>query len=251
MKPILSLFSLLAIFLFSCNNQKSKITESQNSSVVIEAKQSKNLSSNSKKDTVYVNYGDNKVILDLLPLLPDAAFRDFKWTKNERQQLVEDVKKNGYYIDRDSFHLNLIYAQPNTIGYSVIDGFWEMTIYKCADNSYLVIANTITGDDNSLNVFNYRNGVLKSAENQTAIFGDFRKELMIPGAKDCAARLKELRGPIFDYNFRNLNQVEIESALYLTKEKYQNCLKGNTLVYQFIPTEKKFKLKKVYWKEKK
>jgi len=60
-----------------------------------------------------------------------------------------------------------------------------------------------------------------------------------------------LNDPIFQFDFTNKNKVEIESSWYLTKDAYENCFVGNSIIYNFNPKTKKFEIEKIYWKAKK
>lgn len=162
-----------------------------------------------------------------------------------------EIKANNYYTDDDPLYFTQKYFRPQEAGFTIVDGFWSINSYKTAENSYIVITNDVVGDGNDLNFYEIKSKSLKQYLDKKTIFSDFKELLKKQGtSENCEAKFEELNDPIFEYDFSVHNKIEIDGSWYLTKEEYDNCLTGNTIIYKFNPESKKFEIEKIYWKPK-
>ena len=83
------------------------------------------------------------------------------------------------------------------------------------------------------------------------MFSDFKEQLKkTENCENCEEQFEEMNDPIFVFDLTRKNKVEIDGSWNLTKEKYENCLIGNAILYNFNPKTKKFEIEKKYWKPK-
>jgi hypothetical protein len=247
------IFILLTLTILSCENktQHSVSTTSKLEDTLKVEKSENNQNSNSI-NKVATDFKKNKDLLDIILLLPDSAFSSWEWKLNDRIKWYNEIKENNFYIDDNPDYFNQTYFEPNKAGFSIIDGFWSINIYKTAENSYIVITDDIVGDGNSLNFYEVKSNIIKKYLDEKTIFSDFtellkRKE----NTGNCKEKFEEMNDPIVEFDFTSKNKVEIESSWFLTKKNHENCLTGNAIIYNFNPETKKFELEKIYWKPKK
>jgi hypothetical protein len=242
---------ILTLIFFSCENktQKSASTSLKHEDT-LKLEKSENIQNTINK--IAIDFKKNKDLLDIILLLPDSAFPSWEWKLNDRIKWYKEIEENNFYIDENPDYFNQSYFEPNKAGFTIVDGFWSINIYKTAENSYIVITDDIVGDGNSLNFFEVKSNKIKKYLDEKTIFSDFIEQLKKKeNTENCVEKFEELNDPIFEFDFISKNKVEIESSWYLTKEKYENCLIGNAIVYNFDPETKKFEIEKIYWKEKK
>ncbi|GAA4113939.1 hypothetical protein GCM10022393_13180 [Aquimarina addita] len=206
-----------------------------------------NEDSSKYSDTIVVNYKDNKKILDILTLFPETNMGSWDWSQKERIDLVNEIKKNNFFIDIDPIFLNIKYVEPNTIGLSVIDGFWTLSVYDIDLNTKLVITNNIVGDGNSFTAYKLKNQKLKIL-NLDTIFGDYFNSLLKNNSEGCASLLNE-NEITFDYDFSHPEFIKI-SSWYLHKIE-TDCFKGNTIILKLNKSKSLFETKEVLWEENK
>jgi hypothetical protein len=235
------------LLLISCNNKKAENTVKENNkSLKTEVRNAQIEQKVQSSDTIKINYNENKEILEILKLLPNKSMESWEWIKSEREEMVQSISRNNYFIDTTPNYNTIKHIKTNTICTQVVDGSWTMSIYKIAQNNYIVITDDMVGDGNDLMSFEYKNGSLKEIE-FSSLFNGLQKNLLKnPDAKECAELLED-NLLTFDYNFNEKQKVTI-SSLFFKKGKNENCLKGNTLNYKFIPELKKFELQSITWK---
>jgi hypothetical protein len=236
------------LLLISCNNKKAENNTLKENNNSLKTKV-KNVQIDQKvqfSDTIKINYNENKEILEILKLLPNKTMASWEWTKNEREEMVQSISRNNYFVDTTPNYNNIKYIKTNIIGTQVVDGFWKMSIYKIAPNNYIVITDDIVGDGNDLMSFEYKNGTLTEIEFSSLFNGLQKKLLKNPDEKDCS-ELLEYNLLTFDYDFDQKQNVTI-SSWFLKKGEHENCFKGNILNYKFIPELKKFDLQSITWK---
>lgn len=247
------IFIILTLTLLSCKNKTQNAVSTNtklDDSLKIEI--SENNQNSNPINKVAIDYTINKDILDIILLLPESAFPSWEWKLNDRIKWYNEIKENNFYIDDNPDYFNQTYFEPNKAGFTIVDGFWSINIYKTAENSYIVITDDIVGDGNSLNFFEVKSNKIKKYLDEKTIFSDFKEQLKKKeNAKNCVEKFEELNDPIFEFDFKSKNKVRIESSWYLTKENYENCLIGNAIIYNFNPEIKKFEIEKIYWKPKK
>jgi len=200
---------------------------------------------------VAVDFTKNKDLLDIILLLPEKSFSSWDWKSEDRIQWYKEIKANNYYIDDDPNFFNLKYLKPNEAGFSIVDGFWSINIYKTSENTFVVVTNDRVGDGNTLNFYEVKSNTIKECLNENLLLPD-HKEYLKKKVSDanCDEQFEELNDPIFVYNFSGPNKIEIESSWYLTEESYSDCFIGNAIQYNFNPQLKKFEVAKIYWKPK-
>ena len=251
MKQLLVLFSVVTII--SCNKQtQNEIATNSEVKDTIQTDSVKTEEKIASKNKIEVDFAKNKDLLDIILLLPDTAFSSWEWTLEDRIKWYNEIKMNNFYIDDEPNFFNQKYLEPNSAGFSIVDGSWSINIYKTAENSYIVITDDITGDGNALNFYEVKANKIKEYLNEKILFSDFRELLKMKNTREnCIEKFEELNDPIFEYDFTDENKIEIESSWYLLQKEYSNCLIGNAILYNFNPKTKKFDLEKIYWKEKK
>lgn len=250
MKQLLIL--LLTLTTASCKNktQDSALTASK-SVYTAKVNPTENASKANPKDKVVIDFKKNKDLLDIILLLPDSAFSSWEWKIEDRIKWYNEIKANNYYTDENPDWFNQKYFEPNKAGFSIVDGFWSINIYKTFGNSYIVITDDIVGDGNLLNFYEVKSNVIKKHLDEKTIFSDFKEQLKREkNAENCEGKFEKMNDPIFNFDFRRKDKVEIESSWSLIKERYGTCLIGNAIIYDFNPNTKRFEIEKIYWKPK-
>jgi hypothetical protein len=205
---------------------------------------------NNELNKIEVNYNSNKELLDIILLLPDSVFDSWEWKIEDREKWYNEIKSNNFWIDKDTMFFNQIYFKPNTTCFQIVDGSWTVSIYKTFNNSFIVITNDIV-DGNVINIYEVKNNKIIENLNFEFLFEDFRKQMKFDNLPQaCAEKLIDFEDTIFSFDFSDESLVEIESSWYLTKEKYENCLKGKSILYKFNSKTKKFEFDRIYWKTK-
>lgn len=245
-KVILLKIILFYLVLQSCLNKTTN--EIQDSVKNVNTENTRDLNLQSK---VEIDFTENKKILDIILLLPDTVFSSWSWKLEDRIKWYNEIKANNYYIDNDPNFFNQKYFEPTKAGFQIVDGFWSINIYKTSDNSYIVISNDIVGDGNDINFFEVKSNKIQKYLNEKVLTSEYKELLKKKNTdENCNEIHEELDGPIFNYNFIDDNKIEIESSWFLIKENYDNCLIGNSIVYNFNAQSKKFEVEKIYWKQK-
>ncbi|MES2811247.1 MAG: hypothetical protein V4670_02150 [Bacteroidota bacterium] len=250
MKKLLIIFLTLTII--SCKNQtQDKTSTDSELKDTIKTDLVKNEKKLDSKNKVEIDFIKNRDLLDIILLLPDTAFSSWEWKLEDRIKWYNEIKTNSFYIDKNPDFFNQKYFEQTRAGFSIVDGFWSINIYKTTENTYIVITDDIVGEGNELNFYEVKANRIKEYLNEKLIFSDFKELLKMKNAdENCNEKFEELSDPIFEYDFSIKNKIEIESSWYLTEENYSNCLTGNALLYNFNPQNKKFEIEKIYWKQK-
>jgi hypothetical protein len=245
------IFIILTLILFSCENKtQNEVSTTSKLDDTLKVEKSENIQKSI--NIVAIDFKLNKDLLDIILLLPDSVFPSWEWKLSDRTKWYNEIKENNFYLDDNPDYFNQKYFEPNKAGFTIVDGFWSINIYKTAENSYIVITDDIVGDGNSLNFFEVKSNKIKKYLDEKTMFLDYRAQLKKKEkTENCVEIFEELDAPIFEFDFTSKNKVEIESSWYLTKENYENCLIGNAVIYNFNPETKKFEIEKVYWKPKK
>lgn len=247
------IFIILTLIILSCENKTQNVVSTTSKlEDTLKIEKSKINQKSNPINKVAIDYIKNKDLLDIILLLPDSAFPSWEWKLNDRIKWYNEIKDNNFYIDDNPDYFNQTYFEPNKAGFTIIDGFWSINIYKTTENSYIVITDDIVGDGNSLNFFEVKSNKIKNYLDEKTIFSDFKEQVKKKeNTENCTEKFEELNYPIFEFDFTSKNKVEIESSWYLLKEDYENCLIGNAVIYNFNPETKKFEIEKIYWKPKK
>lgn len=239
-------------------NEKITLSENEKNNVdlikQIEAEKKKdftstktsNEDSSKYSDTITVNYKNNKKILDILTLFPETNMGSWDWSQKERIDLVNEIKENNFFVDTDPIFLNIKYVKPNTMGLSVIDGFWTLSVYDIDLNTKLVITNDIVGDGKFISTYQLKNNVLKPLNSKDILNIEFNK-LLKNNSQECKDLLDE-ESSFFDYDFSNPEYIEI-SSWSINKEE-NNCFNGNKITLKLNQLKGKFETSNIIWKEK-
>jgi len=240
-------------------NEKITLSENEKNNVdlikQIEVEKKKELSINGPSDedsskysdTITVNYKENKKILDILTLFPETNMGSWDWSQKERIDLINEIKQNNFFVDTDPLFLNIKYVEPNTMGLSVIDGFWTLSVYDIDLNTKIVITNDIVGDGNSFTAYKLKNQKLEIL-NLDTVFGDYFSGLLKNNSEECASLLNE-NEITFDYDFSHSEFIKI-SSWYLHKIE-TDCFKGNTIILKLNKSKRLFETKEILWEENK
>lgn len=243
---------LFTLTILSCKNETlngvSKTSKPKDTVAKEVLKHDKKLNSRNK---IAIDFKKNKDLLDIILLLPESSFSSWEWKLEDRIKWYNEIKENGYYTDDNPDYFNLKYFEPHRAGFSIVDGYWSITIYKTSESSFIVITNDIVGDGNNLNFYEVKSNALKNYLNEEELFLNFKEVLKKKElTENCDEEFEELNDAMFEFDFTKKNKVEIESSWYFTKEDYQNCFVGNAILYIFNPKTKRFEIEKVYWKAK-
>lgn len=250
MKHLLILLLILTII--SCKNKtQDTVSTTSNSIDTLKVESLENNPKLNSKNKIGIEFEKNKDLLDIILLLPDSAFLSWKWKLEDRVKWYNEIKANNYYTEESPDFFKQKYFEPTKAGFTIVDGFWSINIYKTSEKSYIVITDDIVGDGNSLNFYEVKSNVIKKYLDEKTIFANFKEQLKKKeNVENCDEKFEEMNDPIFEFDFTGKNNVEIESSWYLTKENYENCLIGNAILYNFNPRTKKFEIEKIYWKPK-
>lgn len=259
MKKVIYLIVVLTIL--SCENKKqnsfSSNSNRKNVSTTEDTYVAENSDTSSAIIQVPIDYNKHKDLLDIILLIPDSAFTSWEWSLNDRIQWYNEIKDNDFYTDDDPDYFNLSYFDPNKAGFTIVDGFWSINIYKTAENSFVVITNDIAQGYNSLNFYEVKSNTIKKYLDEKTLFSDYIELLKKKeNIENCHEIFKELDYPIFDIDLTSQNKVEIKAHYWdinsghLIRKEYENCLNGNTIIYHFNPNTKLFDVEKIYWKSK-
>jgi hypothetical protein len=250
MKQLIILFLTLTIV--SCKNEvREKTSTVSKSNDTIKTENTENEEHLNSKTKVEIDFAKNKDLLDVILLLPDTAFSSWEWKLDERVKWYNEIKAHNYYIDDNPTFFTQKYFNSTKAGFSIVDGFWSINLYKTAENSYIVITDDIVGDGNALKFYEVKSNTIKEYLNEKLLFSDYKELLKKKDTEgNCDEKFEVLEDPIFEFNFSTDNKIEIESSWSLTEEEYNTCFIGNAILYNFNPQTKKFEIEKIYWKPK-
>ena len=240
--------TILIIILVSCNNKKI-----ENKIVVKNADDSLKKTENiidtdnyKNKDTLKIVYSEHKNLLDILTILPDSTMRSWGWKKTERKQFVDNIKINKFTTSTAENFAKFELIQPNTIRIQVVDGCWILSIYKVKTNNFIVITDDIVGDGNDVQTYEYINNELNYIEPKN-LFGEYFNELLSEKNNiSCKELLEDFKNGL-TYDFETKTKIKISNVSYSENRENNKCLKGNSLIYEFNPQMKKFKIVKINW----
>ena len=251
MKRILII--LISLTIISCKNKvQDTVSASSKIADTIKIEHSENIKKSNAKNKVAIDFIKNKNLLDIILLLPDNAFPSWEWKSEERIKWYNEIKETNYYTDDNPNYFNQKYFEPDKAGFSIVDGFWSINIYKTFENSYIVITDDIVGDGNSLNFYEVKSNKIKQYLDEKTIFSNFKGQLKkTENTENCEEKFEELKDSIFEFDFISKNKIEIDGSWNISKENYENCLIGNAIIYNFNTKTKRFDIEKIYWKSKK
>ncbi|WP_316823695.1 hypothetical protein [Pedobacter miscanthi] len=240
-----NLIPLIIICLFSCK-QKQNPQVLPSDSLTVKHIGSTKVKPQQYADTIKINFEQHKDILKIIPLLPDSAMGSWEWKKDERIKTIDFIKAHHYFIDTTKLYNNIKVIKSYYFRTQVVDGSWSISAYKIENDHFIVITNDMVGDGNDLNVYEFDQNTLKPIGIKN-ILGDYFQELLVDKQGEQCTKTLEDNEITFSYDFERKDLIEISSD-YFSKKENSDCLKGNTLKYQFNTTLKKFELIEILWK---
>jgi len=199
---------------------------------------------------IEIDYTSNKDLLNIVLLLPDSV-SPFGWRFEDRKEWYNEVKSNNFWITSDIDHINQRCLKPKRICFVIMESDWNISLYKTSDNSFIVISHEQVASSSYINIFEIKDSKIVANLSFECLFGDVIEQLNINPSQECNEKFKKIEDQFlfdwFTFDFSDENIVEIYSWS-TTKEKFEYCLKGNTILYKFNPETKKFEVEKIYWK---
>jgi hypothetical protein len=198
-------------------------------------------------DTLLVDYETTKQLLDILQLLPDSSMVDWDWSQKDRAHFVQCIKRDGYVVDSLKPFLDMQTLDSTKLYTGVVDGGWELNIYKALDGSVIAITNSMATGGNSLRYFDWKNGQIL-AKSPIELFNN-ELEYLWTKSNQCRENISdETYIPLWDFHF-SPSKIVIDGSWGLDPKKDSSCTDGNVLVYKFNSIEKKFDLKSLRWEK--
>lgn len=195
-------------------------------------------------DTVRINYTQNKIILDVLPLIPDSVFKTWEWSKAERNGMLAMLKAKNYFIDTTRDYNTIKTITPDFFETVVVDGNFSLAGYIVSNDDYIFISKNQVGDGSTLAAYEYAGGRLSELRLDYLLGVYFNYFLINTQDETCRQSLQEV-WPILDYNFGKKNEIIIRALL--DKMQVGTCLTGNVLRLKFNPAFGRFDLEKIEW----
>ena len=172
------IFIIFTLTILSCKNKtQNAVSTTSKLDDTLKLEKSENIQNPNSINKVAIDYKINKDLLDIILLIPDSAFSNWEWKLNDRIKWYNEIKENNFYIDDNPDYFNQTYFEPNKAGFTIVDGFWSINIYKTVENSYIVITNDIVGDGNSLNFFEVKSNKIKKYLDEKTIFLNLKEQL--------------------------------------------------------------------------
>jgi hypothetical protein len=245
---------LLSFCFFSCSNEK---PEKQTYSV--DSVSSEEIAISNEKqfsDTVWIKNKEEQFLLKVLTMLPDSAMgTSWKWSIQERKQIVDEGIKRGYLInDSECCHRKKIKSKHNFF-ISVVDGSWEMSLFKISEGDFIILADERVGDGDGLYAFELNGDNLTSLPISEIIPQTIRLFYKSPLSTSDEEEISfyEERGNesvFLEYSFL---QDKIVVSQYLGKDDVQKThnkvYNGNRLNLNFNERTKRFDVGKIYWEK--
>jgi hypothetical protein len=195
-------------------------------------------------DTVRINYAQNRVILDVLPLIPDSVFKTWEWSKTERQGMLDMLQSKNYFIDTTKNYNTIQKITPDFFETVVVDGNFSMATYRVSNNDYIFFAKNQVGDGSNLAAYEYADGRLSELNLDYLLGVYFDYFLINRDDQTCRQQLEEV-WPYLDYDLSTKNELTVTAAL--DKKKGGTCFSGNVLRLKFNPAYRRFDLESVAW----
>lgn len=227
----------LVLLLFSCS-QKENSAQKISSDTIVKADKTGNPKENHKK--IVVDFDENKLILEILAKLPDSVFSSWEWTKKDRGDMVQSIRKKGFYIDKDNFYNNIQTLNPHYLLTQVVDGSWNLWLSKISDNSYLVITDDVVNDGDEIYFFEYKNKELNALERQL-YFNEFIDAIKSQSKNNECQNLVAENLQLLDFDFSKENIITI-NVDFLTDEKDKKCFNKTNFAFGFNSKTKSFTL---------
>lgn len=196
-------------------------------------------------DTIKIHNNEEKLLLKVLAVLPDSAMgSSWKWTRSERRSLVDFAFKNNCILNKDKIYNVKKILNSTHFFTQVVDGYWELKIFKISNNDYVALTHNVTGDGDEFFFYQYKDSNLSDIflwdVIPTTYLSAFFKSTKPVQCKIVPDTDFEI-GLDYEFNYDTL----IVSNDYA---KYDSiCFDGNTLNLIFNREKRKFDIDKVYW----
>lgn len=238
---------ILCLILFSCNgfnrnsNGKVKIVldvgNTQNS-IIEETK-------NSTADTIILPVETNKSIFKILSILPEASFirGSFEWPAVDRELIFKNALNNLLINESDTYLVKKL-VNSNHLKVGVVDGSWELLIYKTKSQSDIVLAHPKVGDDDGFYVYNFDGNSF--TEIKDFFPQNYSQYFFNPSRSDsCKIKNDEEFNLMLDYYLNN--DTVLVTNFYAKSDK--QCFLGNIVALIYNIQTEKLELNSVYWGE--
>jgi hypothetical protein len=225
-------FSLLLIGIYSFSSaKKQEVDSTQNNTVLIE------------NDTMKINYGQHKELLDILALLPDDyGMQQFNWPQKERIAMVEFIKKENYWSDSI---IRIEQITPQMIQLSKQNIQWTLAIYQFQENDYFLVTDENYEGKEDVQTFNYINEQF-SPTKMVNYFEEYFDELHIIPEDFCMEILPD-PSQRRHYDFTEKDLVKI-SLIDVKKDELSIAeLNGNTIQLSVNREKRSFDADSTYW----
>jgi len=198
---------------------------------------------------IEIDYASNKDLLNILLLLPDSVFG---WRLEDRKKWYNEVKSNNFWITNDTYHFDgWRCLRPNSICFIVMETTWCVSLYKASDNSFIVISHEQVASSSHINIFEIKDNKIVANLSFECLFGDYFEQLGMNLSQECNERFEKIEDLFFfewlSFDFSDENIVVVYSWS-TKKDRFEDCLKGNTILYKFNPETKRFDISKIYWR---
>lgn len=244
----------ISVNIFSCSSHK----QQEQTVIVNTLNIGKNVISNEKSfsDTVWIKNKEEQFLLKVLTILPDSAMgTSWKWSMQERKQMVDEGIKRGYLINNsECCHRKKIKSKYNFF-ISVVDGSWEMSLFKINKGNFIILADERVGDGDGLYAFKLNGDNLTSLPISDiipqAIRLFYKSPLSTSDEEEISSYEKRGDESVFlEYSFL---QDKILISTYLGKGNVQKIhskvYNGNRLDLNFNKGTKRFDIGKIYWEK--
>ncbi|MVO10688.1 hypothetical protein GOQ30_16050 [Flavobacterium sp. TP390] len=207
----------------------------------------KKKSEDSINQKIALDFNKHKDLLDIILLLPDSSFSSWEWKLEDRKKWYNEIKSNNFYIDNDPLYFNQKFFESTKAGFSIVDGFWTITLFKADDDSYVVVLNDKVGDGNNVTFYEVKNNAIEESISNKAIFTNFTDAFKSTkkGNGNCIDLFEEMNYPVYDFTIGETIQIIILDSFI--EEYGKDCLLGNTQIYYFNSSTKQFELQKIDW----
>jgi hypothetical protein len=244
--------SFISVFILSCSSQKER------AEIVDSLKIEEMVISNEKpfSDTVWIKNQEEQFLLKVLTMLPDSAMgTSWKWSIQERKQMVDEGIKRLYLINNsECCHRKKIKSQYNFFT-TVVDGNWEMVLFKISEDNFIVITDERVGDGDGLNAFELNGDNLTALPVSEVIPKTIRLFYKSPLSPSDEEEISDYEkngneSVFLEYLFL---QDKIVIGQYLGKgdvqKTHNKVYNGNRLDLNFNKKTKRFDIGKIYWEK--
>jgi|GEM_PF-2345892 len=201
-----------------------------------------------------VDYASNKDLLNAV-LLFDFIFPHGDWRIEHTKEWYSEIKSNNFWIVEQptlSWFRQSYFKTNSTVCFMIIDGSWCISLYKTSDNSFIAVSHEMIGDGNIVNIFEMKENQIVENLSFESLFGNFDEQIKLTdSSQECVQKLIDIEFEhyfwVSDFNFSDGKTARISSAWLIEKDEFEDCLKGNSILYKFNPATKKFEIEKIYW----